>query len=104
MSGIGKNHVSKLRSCYSEPHRQPKQVDHFVGFRSQQMGTRMRSVFSSIRTLKAVYLSPVLREEYQPEVSACWVLKRKLSFRAFSSSRPTRARGGTVNTTVGTPT
>src|SRR5579875_3219854 len=40
MSGIGKNHVSKLRSCYSEPHRQPKQVDHFVGFRSQQMGTQ----------------------------------------------------------------
>ena len=44
-----------------------------------------------------------VREEYQSIVSSWCVLKCRPCARAASSSRPTRARGGVVKTTLGIP-
>jgi hypothetical protein len=78
-------------------------VDDFLGVGSEQVCSQEAPVPSSMRVLKPVWASFSRRELNQPVVSSWWVVYLRPCAEAAASVSPTRASGGVVNTTVGTP-
>src|SRR5260370_41122627 len=100
---VGYEKIACLRSVARIPERMAtaKRLMTSSACPPSKCAPKMRSVSSSTMVLKPEYVSPTLRDEYQPEVISLRTRNFKPCLPASISLSPTEARGGIVKTTVG---